>query len=107
VKVELDQTPRVRTGEVRNVKLTFTTETACEARKLQMRLMLPDSWTSSYYDRTIALDYPQPLHGIYGNASTEFSITAGESVLPVNRVYAEITCPSIPYPIMVPIIFIG
>lgn len=107
VKVELDQTPRVRTGEVRKVKLTFTTETACESRKLQMRLILPESWESSYYERTIALDYPQPLHKIYGNASTEFSVTAGEIVLPVNRIYAEITCPSIPYPIMVPINFIG
>lgn len=107
VKVELDKTPRVRTGEVRKVKLTFTTKTACEARKLQMRLILPDSWTSSYYDRTIALDYPQPLHEIYGCASTEFTITAGDVISAVNRVYAEITCPSIPYPIIVPIIFIG
>ena len=107
IKVELDKTPRVRSGEERKVKLTFSTETACESRKLQMRLILPDSWESSYYERTIALDYPQPLHAIYGVASTEFTITAGDVVSAVNRVYAEITCPSIPYPIMVPIIFIG
>lgn len=107
IKVELDKTPRVRSGEERKVKLTFSTETACESRKLQMRLILPDSWESSYYERTIALDYPQPLHAIYGVASTEFTITAGDVISAVNRVYAEITCPSIPYPIMVPIIFIG
>ena len=107
IKVELDKTPRVRSGEERKVKLTFSTETACESRKLQMRLILPDSWESSYYERTIALDYPQPLHAIYGIASTEFTITAGDVISAVNRVYAEITCPSIPYPIMVPIIFIG
>lgn len=107
IKVELDKTPRVRSGEERKVKLTFSTETACESRKLQMRLILPDSWVSSYYERTIALDYPQPLHAIYGIASTEFTITAGDVISAVNRVYAEITCPSIPYPIMVPIIFIG
>ena len=107
IKVELDKTPRVRSGEERKVKLTFSTETACESRKLQMRLILPDSWGSSYYERTIALDYPQPLHAIYGIASTEFTITAGDVISAVNRVYAEITCPSIPYPIMVPIIFIG
>lgn len=107
IKVELDKTPRVRSGEERKVKLTFSTETACESRKLQMRLILPDSWVSSYYERTIALDYPQPLHAIYGIASTEFTITAGDMISAVNRVYAEITCPSIPYPIMVPIIFIG
>ena len=107
IKVELDKTPRVRSGEERKVKLTFSTETACESRKLQMRLILPDSWESSYYERTIALDYPQPLHAIYGIVSTEFIITAGDVISVVNRVYAEITCPSIPYPIMVPIIFIG
>lgn len=107
VKVELDKTPRVRSGEERRVKLTFSTETACESRKLQMRLILPDSWESSYYERTIALDYPQPLHAIYGTASTEFTLTAGDIISAVNRVYAEITCASIPYPIMVPIIFLG
>ena len=107
IKVELDKTPRVRSGEERKVKLTFSTETACESRKLQMRLILPDSWESSYYERTIALDYPQPLHAIYGIVSTEFIITAGDVISVVNRVYAEITCPSIPYPIMAPIIFIG
>ena len=107
IKLELDGTPRVKHGDVRKVKLTFKSVNTQEPKKLQIRLMLPEGWQCGDYSRTVALDYPQPCHKIYGISSTEFSVTVGENVAPVNRVYAEITAVNLPYPIMVPIIFIG
>lgn len=108
VKVELDNTPRVKSGETRKVKLTFTNaRNIFEPKKLKMKVMLPEGWFCSDYDRTIALDYPQLLHNIDGISSTEFSITAGENISDINRVYVEITSINMPYPIMIPITFIG
>ena len=73
-----------------------------------MKLILPEGWSCDSYERTIALDYPQHMHGILGINSTEFVVTAGENISCVNYVYAEITdYTTIPYPIMVPIVFVG
>lgn len=107
IKVELDNTPRVKSGDVRKVRLTFKSTNTQEPKKLQIKLMLPEGWQCGDYSRTAPLDYPQPCHQIFGISSTEFSVTVGENVAPVNRVYAEITAVNLPYPIMVPIIFIG
>lgn len=107
VRVELDKTPRVKSGDERCVKLTFKTENAAEQRKLHIRLFLPESWTVGDYDRTVGLEYPQLCHNIIGSTSTEFTVTVGEKISDINRAYAEITCKTIPYPIMVPITFIG
>lgn len=108
VRVELDNTPRVGEGDERLVTLTFICNPEMEeSRKLQMRLIIPDGWIVGRYDKTISLAYPQPPHGLWGKAKTEFTVTVGENVDFVNRVYAEITCPTLPYPIIVPITFIG
>lgn len=108
VKVELDNTPRVKPGENRKVKLTFMSkENIREQRKLRMRLILPEGWHCNDYEHTIPLEYYQPIHKILGINSTEFTITAGENIADVNRVYAEITSSNMLSPIMIPITFIG
>jgi len=108
VRVELDDTPRVSEGDERKVTLTFLCNPEIsESRKLQMRLILPEGWNVGKYDKTVNLMYPQPIHGLYGFEKTEFTVTAGEKIDCVNRVYAEITSPTLPYPVMVPITFIG
>lgn len=108
VKVEMDKLPRVKKGDIRNVKLTFTTKKRIyEPKKLQIKLIMPDGWSHGDYDRTVALDYPQYAHNIYGTSTMEFEIEVGEHINAVNHIYAEITCPTMPYPVMVPIIFLG
>jgi hypothetical protein len=108
VRVELDGTPRVSAGDERQVTLTFVCNPKLgESRKLQIRLMLPDTWSVGKYDKTLTLPYPQPIHGIFGVEKISFTVTAGERVDAVNRVYAEVTCPTLPYPVTVPIVFIG
>ena len=72
-----------------------------------MQLILPESWSVGRYDRTVSLAYPQPPHGLYGIAKTSFTVTVGERVRAINRAYAELTSPTLPYPVMIPIIFIG
>lgn len=106
-KIEYDKSPRVKPGDTRKIKITFKAENTGEPRKLHMRLILPEGWQSSAYDRNIALEYPQPGHNILGKISTEFTVTAGDTVNEINRAYAEITCSSLPSPIMLPLTFIG
>lgn len=108
VRVELDDSPRVGEGDERQVTLTLTCpDYISESRKYEMRLILPESWSVGRYDRTVSLAYPQPPHGLYGIAKTSFTVTVGERVRAVNRAYAELTSPTLPYPVMIPIIFIG
>lgn len=106
VKIELDNTPKVKPGETRKVKLTFKTKSISEQRKLRMRLVLPDGWSCNDYERIIALDYPQPIQNLFGTRTTEFLITVGENISDVNRIYAEITGNNI-FACMIPITFIG
>ena len=95
-------------GDTRRVTLTFRCNPELyESRKLQIRLLLPDGWSVGRYDRTVSLPYPQYVHGIYGCAETQFTVTVGDRVDAVNRAYAEITSPTLPYPMMIPMIFIG
>ncbi|MBQ7390894.1 MAG: ADP-ribosylglycohydrolase family protein [Clostridia bacterium] len=107
-RVELDATPRVSTGDIRRVKLTvFANDTVRKTHKLCLRLILPDGWSCERYPRTLSLEYPQPWHGIMGEASLSFDISVGERVEAINRAYMEITSPTLAYPMMIPITFIG
>lgn len=108
VRVEFNDTPRVFAGEERNVCLTFFSKPDIwETRKLQLRLILPEGWSVGNYRKTLTLPYRQPIHDTKGIEKTEFSITAGENVDVINRVYVEVTAPTLAYPVMIPITFIG
>lgn len=108
VRVEYNDTPRVNTGDERTITLTFTcNKTLMVSKKLLIKLMLPETWTVGAYDRTVSLEYPQAMHNIPGEAKMTFTITAGEKIDAVNRIYAEVTSPTLPYPAMIPITFIG
>ena len=107
-RVEFDELPRISSGESRRVKLKFfCNSNGVESRKLQFRLLLPDGWTCEKYARTLSLLYRQPPHGLFGTAETEFTVIAGENIDAINRLYMEVTCPTMAYPVLVPIIFIG
>lgn len=108
VRVELDNTPRVISGDSRKVKISIkAAKTLRETHKLCFRLILPEGFTVGNYPRTITVLYPQPLHKIYGENSFEFEIIAGESIDVVNRIYLEITSANLCYPMMIPITLIG
>ena len=106
--MEMDGSPRMTPGETRTVKLSLHANPLLrETHKFQLRLLLPDGWTAPKYPRTMHLLYPQAIHELYGDASVEFEIKAGENVEPVNRAYVEVVSPDLAYPMMVPVIFIG
>ena len=108
VRVELDATPRVGTGDVRHVRITVrANERLRKTHKLCLRLLLPDGWECGRYQRTLSVEYPQPWNDIPGESSIELDITVGEQVEAVNRAYMEITSPTLAYPMMIPILFIG
>lgn len=108
VRVELNDTPRVAPRDVRRVKLTVHANPYMrETHKLQLRLILPDGWSAGYLPKTLTLLYPQPIHGLLGDAIVEFDLTVGENVDVVNRVYMEITSTNLCYPVIVPITLIG
>ena len=108
VRVEMDKTPRVKSGEVRHVKLTFDENMSIGiTRRLFVKLILPEGFTVGDYDKNVLLEYRQLPQEIKGRASVEFDITAGERVEAVNRCYAEITAQHMPAPVIVPITFIA
>ena len=109
VRVEYDDTPRVSEGDTRCVTLTLICNPGYfqTTQKLCMRLILPEGWSVGKYDKTVSLPYPQYIHGIMGIAKTTFAVTVGDRVDAVNRAYAELTAPTMPYPVMVPMTFIG
>lgn len=107
-RVEFDELPRVSTGDTRKVTLTFMCNyRLMQPRKLNMRLILPESWQVDKYDKTVMLPYRQWLHGIDGDVKTSFNLVVGEKVEPVNRAYVELTCSTMAYPVIVPIILLG
>ena len=108
VRVELCDTPRVSPGDTRRVKLTIQSNPYLrETHKLCLRLLLPEGWNASHYPKTLSVLYPQPAHGLFGDASLEFDLTVGESVDAINRIYMEITGANLCYPMMITIILIG
>ena len=108
VRVELDKTPRVKIGDTRHVTLTFTCNpTLMVSKKLLIKLMLPETWTVGDYQRTVLLEYPQALHALDGRCKVEFDVTVGEKLDAVNRLYAEVTSPTLPYTAMIPVVFVG
>lgn len=108
VRVELDNSPRVKAGDKRLVTLTFTSaKRNAVPRMLYIKLITPDNLTVENYEKTLALEYPQPEHGIWGVSKTSFEVTVGERLETVDRLYAEITCTTIPYPVIVPVVFLG
>ncbi|MBR3979027.1 MAG: ADP-ribosylglycohydrolase family protein [Oscillospiraceae bacterium] len=109
IRVELEEEPYVKPGDVRKVKLSVISRPGFSTtRRFQLKLLLPEGWTVDQYPKNLLLEYPQPITGkIPGITKVEFSITAGEKVEAVNRMYAELVAECIPYPVMVPIIFLG
>ena len=107
-RMEMNDTPRVAPGDVRHIKITvYAHPDLRETHKLGFRLLLPDGWTAGHYQRTALLEYPQPIHGIYGETSVEFDITVGEHMDAVNRAYMEIVTQNYSCPMMIPITFVG
>ena len=109
VRVELDEEPNVKPGDARKVKLSVISRPGFSiTRRVHLKLLLPEGWTVEQYPKNLLLEYPQPKTGkIPGIAVAEFNVTVGEKTEAVNRLYAELTCDTIPYPVMVPIIFLG
>lgn len=108
VRVEMDKHPRVNVGDERRITLTFTAASDInETRRLSLRLLLPSGWSAEGLSRSLLLEYPQPVHGLYGIVKTEFTVTVGESIDPTNYAYVEVTSPSMIYPTLIPVVFIG
>ena len=106
--VEFDKHPRVKAGDVRKVSLTFE---AChrlgETRKFKLKLKAPNTWKVEDCPRTVSVGYPQHPHGLWGMNTVEFTLTVGEELEAVNRIYVEVTTETLPYPMIFPIILLG
>lgn len=107
VRVEMDKTPRVSAGDERNIKLTFLNTGVLQMRKLCLRMILPETWGVGNYAKTVHLPYRDGIQRQDGKSATEFKITVGEKLESVNRVYVEVTCPTLPHTVIVPIVFLG
>ena len=108
IRVEMNDTPRVMPGDKRDITLTFTANPRLEeTHKLRLNLLMPDGWTAEHYAKSVQVIYPQHSHNLYGIEKTSFTINVGDHIDCINRMYAEITSDTLPYPMVVPITFIG
>ena len=108
VRVELDNSPQVKAGDKRRVTLTFKSAPRnVVPRMLYIKLITSDNLTVDEYEKTLALEYAQPIHGVLGVSKTSFEVTVGENLKAVDRLYAEITSSTLPYPVMIPVVFLG
>jgi len=103
-RVEILDNPKISANETRKVRLSFYNNFD-DAKRISLRLILPEGWSCSDYAKTICLEmeYNQSLKG----AQTEFTVCAGEKTDAINRLYMEATSPCISQPLLVPITFIG
>ena len=100
--------PQVKAGDKRRVTLTFTSALRnVVPRMLYIKLITSDNLTVDEYEKTLALEYAQPIHGVLGVSKTSFEVTVGENLKAVDRLYAEITSSTLPYPVMIPVVFLG
>ena len=106
VRVELSDSPRLAVNEDREVTVTFTNFYG-KPHKLSLKVISSDRFEVEDYQKVLTVDYPQPVHGVSGKNSVTFKIKAVKELSDINRVYLEATANTIPYPIIVPIIFIG
>jgi hypothetical protein len=108
VSVEMDKHPRVKAGDTRKITLTFDARIrVMETRKLKIKISVPESWSVGPYQKTVAVDYPQNVHGVKGSSSMSFEIFVGDKIEDINRAYATVSSETLPYDIIVPITFIG
>ena len=108
VRVELDKTPRIKSGEERKITLTFKMNPTIKVtKKLILKVIVPQGWAVNDYNRTVLLEYKAPIHDILGISKTDFTIIAGDNIDVINKCYVEITSPTLPYSVMFPITFIG
>ncbi|MBQ3047255.1 MAG: ADP-ribosylglycohydrolase family protein [Clostridia bacterium] len=110
IEVSLDGSPKLSEKDNGNLerKITFTFKNVSQQPfKLFFKVILPDGWTCDTYQKTMTLGYPQYIHGLYGVKSAEFKVNANGNVADVNRVCLQVTSSAIPYPIVVPVTFLG
>ena len=108
VRVEIDKTPRVKRGEERKITLSFKINpTMVLMKKIVLKVIPPEGWSVNDYDRTVLLEYKEPIHNIPGISKMNFTLTVGENIDVINKCYVEVTCSTMANPIMFPITFLG
>ena len=106
IRVELDGSPRIAVNQSRKITVTFSNYRE-QPHKLSFKVIAPDCFEVENYQKVLTVDYPQPVHGVSGKASVELNVKAVKELSDINRVYLEATASTIPYPILIPIIFIA
>jgi len=92
-------------GEL-NVKLTFYNQMP-DSKHLHLRWLLPDGWTVKGR-KDVFLKNISPDNRPDGKISeVNITITAGESVQPINRIILEVTCPGRPSVGLIPVTVLG
>lgn len=111
--VEYDEYPVVKTGEPFKVRLKFTQTINDKSVQGYVNISLPEGWTADYA-KAVTIFKPfdgyetkeQNVRGINQNVY-EFTITPGENIMPVNKVYVHIERQGHPMPYVIPLSLIG
>ncbi len=104
VLVEFDSKPVVGPNGTVTGELTIKRHTMPEQKHYRLRFLAPDGWK---VDSAKNLYTPAWNPQFFDEATTPFTITAGENVDAINRIILEVTCAGRPMPILVPIQIMG
>lgn len=116
--VEYEREPVIRPGESFPVKITFQHVDCQWANHLEMIqcnvvLQLPEGWTADYRKRFLIVRdkdlFETPEQNTYGIRQNEytFTVTAGESVAPVNNLYLILSSTMYAQPFTIPMTLLG
>lgn len=103
--VEFFEKPSISEGESIKVRIRFFNK-VYDQRHLNIKVILPESWTCSPYKRDVYLNqqiYHMPAEGY----AWEITLTAGERVEPMNRAIVQVTVPGRPTTLLIPITIAG
>ena len=104
VLVEFDEKPVMQPGGTLTGKISIQRHTLNEQRHYLLRFITPEGWSVDYKRNLFA---PSLSYDDLRDASTQFTIHAGENVEPDNDLIAVISCPGHHTKIFVPVQVLG
>lgn len=103
--VEFYSKPEITTGESIKVRIRFFNK-VYDQRHLNLKLHLPETWTSSPYKRDIHMT-KMVYQEIDSGHEWNVVITSGERVEAINKAIVEVSSPGRPTTMLIPIIIAG
>jgi len=105
-RIEYDKCPKISPCETHKVRVHFLNNRQ-ETRRLNFRLIMPDSWAAGDYKKTLCIETKANQENVEYTQYVDFEITAGNNVSGINNIYLEVSSATFAQPVIIPIVFVG